>query len=60
MAGVLGLCVARVASSERTRCISREFWCLGVYIGSALASFREGPQCALGAKRPGCAGLEGV
>lgn len=36
------------------------FGALGFIAGSALASFREGPQWALGGQRPGCAGPKGV
>lgn len=48
-AAVLGLWAAGMASSERTRCISREFGCLGgLQRRSGLSSFGEGPQWALG------------
>lgn len=45
---VLNLCAAEMASSEQTRCVSRELWCLGIYSGFAFASLVEGPQWALG------------
>lgn len=44
VAAVLGLCAARMASSNRTRCISRKFWCLGVYRGVCARQLPRRPS----------------